>query len=127
MGEEKKKQRALAVDDYPQVLMLLETELRLLGFEVITATCGKEALDLVESAEPDIMLLDISMPGMDGFEVLRRLRTFTQLPVIAMSGNHNSRDDAIRLGANDFISKPFNGDDLALKIKAVLKPLRKHT
>ena len=119
-GEEKKKQRALVVDDYPQVLMLIEIDLRLLGFEVITATSGKEALHLVESAEPDIMLLDISMPGMDGFEVLRRLRTFTQLPVITMSGSQSNRDDAIRLGANDFISKPFHRDDLALKIKAVL-------
>jgi len=120
MGEEKKKQRVLVVDDYPHVLTLIETDLRLLGFEVITTTSGKEALDLVESAEPDIMLLDISMPGMNGFEVLRRLRTFTQLPVIAMSGSQSNHDDAIRLGANDFISKPFHRDDLALKIKAVL-------
>ena len=78
------------------------------GFEVISTSSGQEALELVEPAKPDIILLDIIMPEIDGFEVLKKLRAFTQLPVIAFSTNSGNRDKAISLGANDFLPKPFN-------------------
>jgi two-component system KDP operon response regulator KdpE len=112
----------LVVDDHPRVLRFVEIGLKLRGFKVITTTSGEEALELVKSAKPDIMLLDIVMPGMDGFEVLKNLRAFTQLPVIAFSASPGNYDDAMRLGANDFVHKPFDPDDMVRKIKALLRP-----
>jgi len=95
--------------------------LKLHGFEVVTTTSGEEALKLAKSANPDVILLDIVMPETDGFEVLRRLRGFTRLPVLAFSASHISQDDAMRLGANDFMSKPFRSDDMVKRIEALLK------
>jgi two-component system KDP operon response regulator KdpE len=120
MNPEEKKQRVLVVDDQPKVLRFIEIDLKLRGFEVITTTSGSEALELVRSAKPDIMLLDIIMPGMDGFEVLKKLRNFTQLPVIAFSASPGNYHEAMRLGANDFMSKPFQADEMASKIKSLL-------
>ena len=94
-----KKQRILVVDDQPKVLRFIEIDLKLRGFEVITSTSGNEALELARSLEPDIMLLDIVMPDISGFEVLSRLRTFTQLPVIAFSASPGNQGDALRHGA----------------------------
>jgi CheY-like chemotaxis protein len=120
MNDTQKKKRVLVVDDHPKVLRFMEIDLRLRGFEVITTTSGKEALDIVRSAKPDIMLLDIVMPGMDGFEVLRQLRTFSYLPVIAFSASIANHDEAMRLGANAFISKPFKINDMMSNINALL-------
>jgi CheY-like chemotaxis protein len=115
-----KKHTVLVVDDQPKVLRFLEIDLRFRGFEVITTTSGEEALQLIRSARPDIMLLDILMPEMDGFEVLRQLRAFSQLPVIAFSSSVANYDEAIQLGANAFVSKPFKADDMLNKIHACL-------
>ena len=114
------KQCVLVVDDHPKVLRFMEIDLKLRGFRVVTTTSGPEALELVKSAKPDIVLLDMIMPGIDGFEVLRRLRAFTQLPVIAFSASPGSYDDAMSLGANDFVTKPFQPDEMVGKIKALL-------
>ena len=121
MNKAEKKQCVLVVDDHPKVLRFIEIDLKLRGFKVITTTSGEEALELVKSAKPDIMLLDIIMPGMDGFEVLKELRTFTKLPVIAFSASPGNQDEALRLGANDFMHKPFDPDDMVRRIKALLK------
>jgi DNA-binding response OmpR family regulator len=120
VNKAKKKQRVLVVDDQLKVLRFIEIDLRIRGFEVVTANSGEEALALVRSARPDIMLLDIIMPGMDGLEVLRKLRVFTQLPVIAISASPGNRDDALRLGASDYINKPFYPDEMADRIKVLL-------
>jgi two-component system KDP operon response regulator KdpE len=120
MNTKVKKQCVLVVDDHPKVLRFIEIDLKLRGFEVITTTSGSEALELVKSAKPDIMLLDIIMPEMDGFEVLEKLRNFTQLPVIAFSASPGNYRDAMRLGANDFMPKPFQPDEMVRKIKALL-------
>lgn len=116
-----KRQRVLVVDDHPKVLKFVEIDLKLRGYEVVTATSGQEALELVRSVKPDIMLLDIVMPEMDGFEVLKNLRAFTRLPVIAFSASHGNCDDAVHLGADDFMTKPFRPDDLVRRIEALLK------
>ncbi len=121
MSDMKKKKRVLVVDDHPKVLRFVEIDLKLRGFEVVTTTSGKEALELVKSAEPDILLLDIVMPEMDGFEVLRQLRAFSQLPVIAFSASHGNHDGAMRVGANDFMPKPFDADELAIRIKGLIR------
>ena len=117
----KKKINVLVVDDHPKVLRFVEIDLKLRGFEVVTTTSGKEALELVKSAEPDIMLLDIIMPGMNGFEVLQKLRNFTDLPVIAFSASPSNQDSAMHLGANDFMPKPFDTDQMASRIKKLLR------
>ena len=120
MNRAEKKQRVLVVDDHPKVLRFIEIDLKLRGFEVITVTSGKKALEMLEVAEPDIMLLDIVMPEMDGFEVLKKLRTFTRLPVIAFSASPGSHDDALKQGADDFMAKPFRPDEMVGKIEALL-------
>jgi two-component system KDP operon response regulator KdpE len=120
MNTEKKKQCVLVVDDHPKVLRFIEIDLKIRGFEVVTTSSGDEALELVKSAKPDIMLLDIIMPGMDGFEVLKKLREFTQLPVIAFSASPENCHYAMRLGASDFMPKPFQPDEMADRIKALL-------
>jgi two-component system KDP operon response regulator KdpE len=117
---QKKKSIVLIVDDERKVLRFMEIDLRFRGFEVITATSGEEAMKLIKSAKPDIMLLDIVMPRMDGFQVLRQLRAFSQLPVVAFSASITNYDEAMRLGANAFISKPFKTDDMVSKINACL-------
>ena len=115
-----KKWLILVVDDHPKVLRFIEIDLKLHCFDVITTTSGEEALKIVKSAKPNIMLLDIIMPGMDGFEVLRQLRAFSQLPVIAFSASSGNREDALRLGADDFMTKPFHPDDMVRRIEALL-------
>jgi two-component system KDP operon response regulator KdpE len=120
INTEEEKQRVLVVDDNPKVLRFIEIDLRIRGFEVITTTSGNKALELVKSAKPDVMLLDIIMPDMNGFEVLKKLRDFTQLPVIAFSASPGNYHDAMRLGADDFVSKPFQLDNIASKIQSLL-------
>lgn len=121
MSKTEKKKRVLIVDDHPKVLTFIEIDLKLRGFEVVCASCGKEALEMVSTAKPDIVLLDMIMPGMDGSEVLQELRTFTDLPVIAFSASPGNQDTALRLGANDFIHKPFDPDDMVRRIRALLR------
>ncbi len=115
-----KKQRVLVVDDQPKLMRFIEIDLKLRGFEVVTTTSGEEALKLAQAAWPDIMLVDIIMPEMDGFELLRRLRSFTRLPVIALSASHGSLDEAMRCGANDFLNKPFRSDEIVRRIGELL-------
>ncbi|MFH1032556.1 MAG: response regulator [Chloroflexota bacterium] len=117
---ETRKKRVLVVDDQTKVLRFLEIDLKLRGFEVITTTSGEEALKLVESAKPDIMLLDLVMPEVDGFEVIRRLRAFSKLPVIAFSASHGNYESAISLGANEFVPKPFSSDDMVRRIHELI-------
>lgn len=113
------KKRVLVVDDQPRVLRFIEVYLKARGFDVISTNSGLEALELVVSGEPDIVLLDISMPGMDGFEVMRRLRTFSRLPVIAISAS-TGNDDGEGMGADDFIPKPFQMEDMLKRINRLL-------
>jgi two-component system KDP operon response regulator KdpE len=121
MSDVDKKKRVLLVDDHPKVLRFVEIDLRLRGFEVFPANSGHEALGLVKSVKPDIMLMDIIMPGMDGFELLRQLRAFTDLPVIAFSASPDNQESVIRVGANDFISKPFDADEMVKRIERLLR------
>ena len=121
MAEEKKKKRVLVVDDHPKVLTFIQIDLKLRGFDVICGCSGKEALDLIRSAKPDIVLLDMVMPGIDGFEVLKEMRAFTTLPVIAFSASPGNQDPAMQAGANDFVHKPFDPDDMARRITELLK------
>lgn len=118
--ETAKKKLVLVVDDQPRVLTFVEIDLKLRGFDVITTVSGKEALEMINKKKPDIMLLDMIMPGLNGFEVLEKLRIFSKLPVIAFSASPGNQDLAIQAGANDFVHKPFDPDDMARRIRACL-------
>jgi DNA-binding response OmpR family regulator len=114
------KKKVLVADDEPGILRVLGIKLRLAGYEVMTALSGREALELLESSLPDIMLLDIIMPDTDGFQVLEKLRATSALPVIAFSARPDNAKKALELGANDFVAKPFDVEDVARRIKKIL-------
>ena len=114
------KKKVLLVDDERAILKVLSIKLRISGYDVVTASGGQEALDLVKSESPDIMLLDVIMPGIDGFGVLEKLRTFSELPVIVFSARPENAQKALSLGANDFIAKPLDVDDLVKRIEILL-------
>jgi two-component system OmpR family response regulator len=118
--QNRKTSCVLVVDDDAKILRFLSSSLRLAGYDVITATCGEEALQLAESAKPQCMVLDILMSPMDGFEVLRGLRTSSKVPVIAISAHASSAEKALNLGADVFLAKPFRPDELIKKIQDIL-------
>jgi two-component system KDP operon response regulator KdpE len=111
----------LVVDDEPKVLRFIEIGLKLRGFNVLTTTSGQEALVLASREKPDLMLLDILMPDMDGFEVIKQLRSFSTIPVIAISASAAVQNDIIKHGADYFIMKPFDPNDLAMMINRLLE------
>jgi DNA-binding response OmpR family regulator len=111
--------RILLVDD-EKILRILRFKLKASGYEVITATNGQDAITLVESEKPDIVVMDVIIPGMSGLEALQALRTFSDLPVIVISARTDNASKALSLGANSFLSKPFNPDELVKRIQAIL-------
>lgn len=115
------KQRILVVDDEPGVIRFVKINLTLAGYDVITSTSGEEALPLVESEKPDLMLLDVFMTPITGFDILVELRTFSQLPVIVFTARNDIGKVALQEGANGFISKPFKPEELIKKIREILK------
>ncbi len=114
------KGKILLVDDEPAILKVLSIKLRISGFEVIGALSGEEALELVESARPAIVLLDIILPGIDGLQVLQKVRQHSDLPIIAFSARSENGPRALSLGANDFLTKPFDVDELVRRVERLL-------
>jgi len=113
----------LVVDDEPDIIDLAEMYLQREGFEVIRAGDGLEALALAASARPDLIVLDIMLPRLDGWEVCRRLRAQSEVPIIMLTarGDPIDRVVGLELGADDYIVKPFYGRELVARIKAVLR------
>jgi len=111
----------LLVEDEERILRFMNISLRAAGYRVLTATTGEQALELVQSKKPDMMLLDIFLPGMNGLDALRKLRTFSQLPVIVISARDSLGPEALELGANEFITKPFKPEDLIRRMRAILR------
>lgn len=122
--------KILVVDDVPANVRLLEAVLTPRGYDVISAVDGYAALELVESARPDLVLLDVMMPGLDGYEVCRQLRARQEtavLPVIMVtSSDTQEKTQAIEAGADDFIPKPFNRDELLTRVRSLLRIKRYH-
>ncbi len=113
----------LVVDDEARMINFMRMNLELEGARVSSASNGLEALDRAREDLPDVILLDIMMPEMDGFETLRRLREFSQVPVLILTAK-DDEDDRVRgleLGADDYISKPFSHRELVSRIRAVLR------
>ncbi len=113
----------LVVDDEPHMVNFMRMNLELEGARVASAANGKEALERAREDMPDVVLLDIMMPKMDGFEALKQLRQFSQVPVLILTAK-DDEDDRVRgleLGADDYISKPFSHRELVSRIRAVLR------
>jgi DNA-binding response OmpR family regulator len=122
--------RILVVDDVPENVRLLDAVLSSHGYEILQATDGGTALELAATAEPDLVLLDVLMPGIDGYEVCRRLREREEtavLPVIMLTASDGQeKTRAIEAGADDFIPKPFDRDELFTRIRSLLRIKRYH-
>jgi DNA-binding response OmpR family regulator len=116
-----RKKCILIVDDEHRIGKILALSLRLSGYEAISVNSGAEALEIAEAQNPDLMLLDIVMPDMNGFQVLERLRSFSKLPVIAFSARSENGPKALELGANSFVAKPFKVDDMVMRVKRILE------
>lgn len=120
---ELKDKLILVVDDEPRIVGFMRMNLELEGCRVIAAHNGREALERARDDLPDMLLLDIMMPGLDGFEVLRRLRQASTVPVIVLTAK-DDEDDRIKgleLGADDYLGKPFSHRELVSRMRAVLR------
>lgn len=120
-----KKPVLLVVDDEPQILRVMRTSLPARGFDVRTASSGEEALAEIRKEAPDVVILDLMMPGMSGLEVCRRLREFSKVPIVVLSARGSEGDKvlALDLGADDYVTKPFGMEELMARVRAVLRRL----
>jgi DNA-binding response OmpR family regulator len=119
----KERKRILVVDDESRMIGFIRMNLELEGYQVLEAHDGLEALEMVCTQLPDLILLDIMMPEIDGFETLRLLREFSNVPVIMLTakGEENDKVYGLELGADDYVTKPFGPRELSSRVRAVLR------
>ncbi len=115
--------RILVVDDEARMIGFIRMNLELEGFQVLEASNGLEALEIIRTSLPDLVILDVMMPELDGFETLRILREFSNIPVIMLTakGEEDDRVYGLELGADDYIAKPFSPRELSSRVRAVLR------
>ena len=115
--------RVLVIDDEPQILRALGINLRARGYDVDLAPDGERALDVAARNHPDVVVLDLGLPGMDGVDVIRGLRGWSQVPIVVLSVRDAERDKvaALDAGADDFVTKPFGMDELLARLRAALR------
>ncbi|MCW2761750.1 MAG: two component transcriptional regulator, winged helix family [Marmoricola sp.] len=115
--------RVLVVDDEPQILRALAINLRARGYDVHTAGTGKEALAVAAAHGPELVVLDLGLPDMDGTEVIGGLRGWTSVPILVLSGRSDSTDkvEALDAGADDYVTKPFGMDELLARMRAMVR------
>jgi len=118
--------KVLVVDDEPEILTIVEHRLVKEGYTVVTAADGEEALEVFDSFNPDIVILDLMLPKLDGFEVCRRLRARSSVPILILSARSDEIDKVVgfRMGVDDYVTKPFSPSELALRVGAVLRRTR---
>jgi DNA-binding response OmpR family regulator len=118
-----KKTTILVADDDPQLLRLMTRNLEFEGYEVLSASDGQQALEQIESHMPDLVLLDVMMPKMDGFTVCHRVREFSSVPIIIVTARGQDQDKVrgLDLGADDYLTKPFSVEELLARVRAVLR------
>jgi two-component system KDP operon response regulator KdpE len=115
--------KILIADDDPQILRALRITLSARGYDVITASDGREALRLAAEGHPDIIVLDLGMPGLTGIEVIEGVRGWSAVPILVVSGRSDSLDKVLALdaGADDYVTKPFAADELLARIRALAR------
>jgi two-component system KDP operon response regulator KdpE len=115
--------RILLVDDEPQLLRALSINLRARGYDVVTATDGGTALEAAAKTIPDLVVLDLGLPDLDGVEVVRGLRGWSQMPILVLSARDTQPDKvaALDAGADDYVTKPFGMDELLARVRAALR------
>ena len=117
--------RVLVVDDTPANVRLLDAVLRPRGFDIVTAASGQEALDVIAMQPPDVVLLDVQMPGMNGYEVCRRVREDPELgalPIIMVTASlSEERTLALEAGADDFVVRPFDQAELVARVRSLVR------
>ncbi|MBV8159693.1 MAG: response regulator [Acidimicrobiia bacterium] len=115
--------KVLVIDDEVRFARALAISLRARGYDVDTATTGEQGLEHAAQGHPDVVVLDLGLPGIDGLDVLRGLRGWTTVPVIVLSARHGepSKVDALDAGADDYVTKPFGMDELLARLRAVLR------
>jgi two-component system, OmpR family, KDP operon response regulator KdpE len=115
--------RVLVVDDEPQILRALRINLRVRQYEVHTAASGTEALEVAGRHPPDLVILDLGLPDLEGVEVIQGLRGWTSAPIIVLSGRADSADkvEALDAGADDYVTKPFSMDELLARMRAAVR------
>ena len=116
----------LTADDDPQLLKLIACNLQLEDYDVLTASDGQQALEYVKAYSPDLVLLDVMMPKMDGFTVCQRIREFSAVPIIMVTvrGQDQEKVRGLDVGADDYLIKPFSVDELLARVRAVLRRIR---
>jgi two-component system KDP operon response regulator KdpE len=120
------KEKILIVDDEARILRLVRSNLEPQGYKILTAMDGESALTAAEMNDPDLIILDLMLPRLDGFEVCRRLREFSTVPIIILTakGEEVDKVKGLELGADDYLTKPFGVPELLARIKAVLRRTR---
>ena len=118
-----KKGKILVVDDEASIRQIVEARLNMAGFEVVTAADGEEAIEAYKQEQPDLIVLDIMMPRVDGLQVCREIRKLDSVPIIMLTakGEIPDRINALEMGADDYLTKPFSPRELEARIKAVLR------
>jgi two-component system KDP operon response regulator KdpE len=118
--------RVLVCDDEPQILRALKVILRDAGYEAVPATSGEEALDLAAVRPPEAAILDLMLPDLDGVELTKRLREWTEMPIVVLSavGEEDRKVDALAAGADDYVTKPFSARELIARLEAVMRRAR---
>ncbi|GAB4099411.1 response regulator [Sinomonas halotolerans] len=122
-GERPAAAAVLVVEDEPQIARALQINLRVHGYEAVTAPSGEAALAVAAERRMDIVILDLGLPGMDGVDVIRRLREWTDVPIIVLSARHGSEDkvEALDAGADDYVTKPFGLEELLARLRAAAR------
>ncbi len=120
-----KQFRVLLVDDEERILNFLQSKLKARGYDVLLARNGLEAIEQVQAQEPDLVVLDLIMPKMNGLDAIKEIRRFSAVPVIFLSARGSDTDKirGLELGADDYLAKPFNPDELIARIEAVNRRL----
>ncbi|WP_406049315.1 response regulator [Streptomyces virginiae] len=115
--------RVLVVEDEPQIVRALVINLKARRYEVDAATDGATALELAAARHPDVVVLDLGLPDMDGVEVIKGLRGWTRVPILVLSARHSSDEkvEALDAGADDYVTKPFGMDELLARLRAAVR------
>ncbi len=121
-----KQATILVVDDEPRIVRLVKSNLEPQNYKVLTAADGDQGLKMAEMHDPDLIILDIMMPSMDGWEVCRRVREFSTVPIIMLTakGDEQDRVRGLEMGADDYLGKPFSIKELLARVRAVLRRAR---